>query len=100
SNRQLKSFNIQATIERRPKNVSIFYRFGKQGTFTTQVLYDDGAHMDEAANDGIYGVKLTPPKGEQTVEYYLYMRNPKAAGFSPKNYMYERYTATLESVNQ
>lgn len=100
SERKLQHFNIQATIERRPKNVSVFYRFDNQSPFMETEMYDDGKHQDEAAGDGIYGVKLTPPTGKTAVEYYLYMRHPKAASFSPKNYMQQGHTASLNTVNQ
>lgn len=100
SNRKVQDFTIQATVERRPKTVTLFYRFDKKSAFRSINMSDDGQHKDEVANDGIYGVTVTPPVGQRNIEYYLYMENPKAASFSPTRYMYERYEANLDSINQ
>ncbi|MFK7931979.1 MAG: CotH kinase family protein [Saprospiraceae bacterium] len=100
SNQKKRSFTVQATVERRPKNVTIFYRFDAKSPFMEKEMYDNGQQQDGAANDGVYGAKITPPAGKDSVEYYLYTRNPKAASFHPNSYMYERLSASLESVNK
>lgn len=41
-----------------------------RGRFTKQTMFDDGAHQDGAANDGIYGVSIAPQAPGSTVEYY------------------------------
>ncbi len=41
------------------------------GNFTSVQMFDDGAHGDGVANDGIFGASL-PPQGNQTViEFYV-----------------------------
>ncbi len=57
--------------------------------FTRLTMYDDGAHQDGAANDGVYGVSITVTSGK--LEYYVYAENANAGIFSPARAEYEFY---------
>jgi len=50
-------------------------------------MYDDGAHQDGAANDGLYGVSIPITSGK--MEYYVYAENANAGIFSPARAEYE-----------
>ncbi|MCB9890940.1 MAG: CotH kinase family protein [Planctomycetes bacterium] len=42
-----------------------------RGRFTSTQMFDDGAHQDGAANDGVYGASIAPQAAGSTVEYYV-----------------------------
>jgi len=58
--------------------------------FSRVQMYDDGAHGDGAANDGVYGVDLTI--SYTTTEYYIYAENENIGMFSPRRAEYEYYS--------
>ncbi len=65
--------------------------------FTRIEMFDDGAHNDGAANDGIYGVDLEIT-GAFT-QYYIYAENADAGKFSPQRAEYEYHTITAMVSN-
>lgn len=58
--------------------------------FIKTLMYDDGAHNDGAAGDGVYGadLKLSSP----TVQYYIYAENSNIGKFSPARAQHEFYS--------
>ena len=71
------------------KNAYIFFRKKSSHIFQKMPLYDDGKHMDEMANDGIYSAFV--PFGEKKLEYYIYAENKEAVMFSPERAAHEFY---------
>lgn len=71
-------------------NASLFYRFGDNMDFKEEIMFDDGNHNDGAANDGIYGAKIT--NTSNLIDYYLYADNDSSGVFSPVRAAYEFYT--------
>ena len=65
------------------------YRSYVGDVFTKTQLYDDGAHGDGAAADGIYGVSIFV--GAADIQYYFYAENADAAMFSPVRAEHEFY---------
>jgi len=58
--------------------------------FTRMIMFDDGAHNDGAAGDGVYGISLTITSPE--THYYIYAENNNAGIFSPERAEHEYYT--------
>jgi len=50
-------------------DVSVWSR--ARGNFAQAKMFDDGAHHDGAANDGVYGVSIPAQAAGATVDYYL-----------------------------
>ena len=71
-------------------SVSLGYRNNLKDMFELTAMFDDGNHGDGAANDGVYGVKLTMPVGG--IQYYVYAENNQAGMFSPQRAEYEFYS--------
>jgi len=70
------------------------YRNKKKLPFTRIEMFDDGAHNDGAANDGVYGVDLNVES--LSVQYYVYAENTTIGMFSPRRAEYEYHN--LEAV--
>lgn len=100
SRQLVKDFKIQAKVEKFPKQVKIWYRFGNDEAFKAMMMYDNGQSNDGQANDQIYGVSISPKAGNQRIEYYIQAENARAVSFHPSKYMYERHTATLSELNK
>lgn len=58
--------------------------------FNRVLMYDDGAHGDGAADDGVYGIDITIE--EPTTDYFVYAENNTIGKFSPRRAEYEFYT--------
>lgn len=71
-------------------NVYIGYRKARPAKFTKTPMFDDGAHGDGAANDGVFGAQV--PIETASVEYYIYAENNDAGMFSPQRAEHEFYT--------
>lgn len=97
---QIKNFQIQASFEQFPKDVTIYYRFEGEDQYQSTAMKDDGAHNDGEAGDYTYGVVIEPTAGKDVINYYIVAENVKAVGFSPSNYMYEQHTSSLKALNQ
>jgi len=100
SSELVEDFQIQAKVERFPQTVKIYYRFFPENDFLEAMMYDDGKNKDGKEGDEMYGVRITPPAGVRTIEYYIVAENAKAISYDPDRYMYERYQANLDELNQ
>jgi CotH kinase protein/Lamin Tail Domain/Secretion system C-terminal sorting domain len=76
-------------------NVSLRYRFEKNGKFTPIQMFDDGKHDDGAANDNVFGASFLMINSK--AEYYIFAENAQAAAFMPVRAEYEFFTV---KVNQ
>lgn len=64
------------------------------GAWTKALMYDDGAHHDGAANDGVFGAVITRKKSGGLVQYYVSAHAasgaiqflPRHAGVGPESY--------------
>lgn len=72
--------------------VQFAYRYNEFDSFILLDMWDDGAHGDGDAGDGIYGVDV--PILATDLEYYIYAENANAGKFSPVRAAYEFYTLT------
>ncbi len=100
SSERVKDFQIQAKVERFPQTVKIYYRFFPENDFLEAMMYDDGNNKDGEEGDEMYGVRITPPAGVRSIEYYIVAENTKAISYEPTRYMYERHRANLDELNQ
>ncbi|MBI5917121.1 MAG: CotH kinase family protein [Bacteroidetes bacterium] len=69
--------------------VLLGYRGTRKDMFDLVPMFDDGAHGDGAANDGVFGAKITVQVGG--VQYYIYAENSAAGLFSPQRAEFEFY---------
>ncbi|WP_417609777.1 CotH kinase family protein [Owenweeksia hongkongensis] len=58
--------------------------------FTRTQMYDDGAHNDGSAGDGVYGTDLK--LNSSTTQYYIYAENSNIGKFSPERAQHEFYS--------
>ena len=70
--------------------VEFNYRYNEFDYFLTQTMFDDGAHGDGSAGDGIYGVEI--PILATDLDYYIYSENAQAGKFLPVRAAYEYFT--------
>ena len=98
--KDISSFNIVAQVEKRPKNVKVYYRFDSTSPYRSIFMKDDGKNDDGKAADGMYGVSIEPAEGQETLEYYIMAETVYSVEFSPSNYMFAPYTANLNELNQ
>ena len=70
--------------------VEFNYRYNEFDYFLTQTMFDDGAHGDGSAGDGIYGVEI--PILATDLDYYIYSENAQAGRFLPVRAAYEYFT--------
>ncbi len=98
--KDIKSFNIIAQVDKRPKNVKVYYRYDSTSPYRSIYMKDDGKHDDGKASDGMYGISLKPQDGQETLEYYIMAETIYSIEFSPTNYMFAPYTADLNELNQ
>lgn len=75
--------------------VYLGYRSSINDRFVRIPMYDDGAHEDGSAGDGIYGVSVTMQS--LICQYYIYAENADAGMFSPQRAEHEFYSATAIS---
>jgi len=69
--------------------VRLRYRFGHAAIFADEPMFDDGAHQDGAAGDGVFGAAITIQGS--LADYYIFAENANAARFSPERAEYEFY---------
>jgi hypothetical protein len=65
--------------------------------FLKAEMFDDGAHNDGSANDGIYGVEIEITNSY--TQYYIYAENDDIGKFSPQRAQHEFYTIIATSTN-
>ncbi|MEM8908077.1 MAG: CotH kinase family protein, partial [Bacteroidota bacterium] len=95
----ITTFTIQAKVKKRAKRVKVFYRSNSDDPYTSVFMADDGKSNDLEAGDKLFGVTIDPQGAFDSIEYYIVTENAKAASFSPVNYMFEPYTATITELN-
>ncbi len=100
SNEKVKSFQIKVTTANHAKHVFVHYRYDNTASFKTMKLKDDGKHFDDAANDKVFGIELTPKAGQSSLEYYLTVENANALSFFPENYQLKKRIVTLAELNK
>lgn len=72
------------------------YRSDIEDAFVQVEMFDDGAHDDGAANDGVYGTTVNV-EGALT-QYYIYAENDNAGMFSPRRAEHEFYNFTATTT--
>ena len=77
------------------ETVILGYRYGIFDRFEKVQMFDDGAHGDGGAGDGVYGVSVVVDPGE--IQYYFYAENEEAGVFSPARAEYEFYALSIPS---
>lgn len=98
---KLNKFQIQATIDKFPEQVTLFYRAPGDKKFKSIMMVDDGQHEDGKADDGVFGAIIQAQReGIKAIEYYIQAENLKAVSFKPRNYVYDLMTVTLEDINR
>ncbi|MBC7777316.1 MAG: lamin tail domain-containing protein, partial [Phycisphaerae bacterium] len=70
------------------------FRYKKSDRFVRVSMYDDGAHGDGAASDGVFGAEC--PLLSLNVQYYIYAENAQTGAFSPERAEHEFYTIEPE----
>lgn len=88
-------YNTSVTITCNVSNggtVKLGYRDAVWKKFNYAVMYDDGAHNDGGAGDGVYGASFVVTSTE--MQYYVYAENANAGMFSPERAEHEFYTIT------
>ncbi len=86
-------------------SVWLYFRDKSYGRFTVREMFDDGAHGDGAAGDGIYGAVTTNFPAGNRIHYYVEARatnTAQAAVFSPpraENVTYNYRVGLLTAQN-
>ncbi len=77
------------------EQVWLAYRTKGPGhTFKRIEMFDDSAHSDEMAGDGVWAVELPREEGHGKIDYYFIAEGKKIAGFYPKKASFQ-YLSTL-----
>lgn len=84
----LETVSINATVTNATE-VYLGFRYKKSDIFTRTLMFDDGAHNDGGANDGVYGISI--PVNSLRIQYYIYADNANAGMFSPERAEHEFY---------
>jgi len=84
-----ETITISASIQN-ATTAYLGFRTATNQIFTQLPMFDDGAHNDGAANDGIFGINLQI--GNVINQYYIYAENDNAGMFSPRRAEFEYYT--------
>ena len=79
-----------------PTYCYVGYRYAITDKFTYVQMYDDGAHQDGAAADGVFGGSF--PMNAPLIQYYVYAENSNAGIFSPERAEHEFYTLQAEAA--
>lgn len=82
------SFDINVNINV-ASSAWLAYRFDTRLKFVKTPLFDDGAHNDGAAGDGVFGTNLM--MNGTCMEYYIYAENNDAAAYLPARAEHEFY---------
>jgi spore coat protein CotH len=82
-------------------SVWLYWRDLPYGRFSVRQMFDDGAHGDSAANDGLFGARTTNYPAGHKIHYYVEARayietrtglGAKAAAFSPARAEQQTYS--------
>ncbi len=87
---------INATISN-TTNTWLYYRTIGSQKFTQVQMFDDGAHNDSNAGDGVFGVSIET--GSSNLEYYIYTENSAQGAFSPARAAFEFLTLPVSTTN-
>lgn len=85
---------ITATVSNETE-VYFGYRSNDNAHFTRILMYDDGAHNDGSANDGVYGIDINI--SSPSIQYYIYADNSSIGKFSPQRAEHEYYSINTVS---
>lgn len=66
-----ESVNVLATVTGNTARVDLYYSHGTYGNFEAVQMFDDGAHADGAAGDGVYGGEIPAAPAMTRVRYYV-----------------------------
>ena len=86
---------VDVTVTISNTNVSspyVGYRFNMEEKFIKLPLFDDGAHNDANASDGIFGASITI--SGPSMQYYIYAENDSIGKFLPARAEHEFFTLT------
>ena len=72
--------------------VYLGYRNNVNTPFQRIEMFDDGAHSDGAANDGVFGIEMEVTN--YFMQYYIYAENSGIGKFSPQRAEHEYHTVT------
>lgn len=91
--------NITAQVEANSNDgvdsVWLYWRDKPYGRFDRREMFDDGAHQDGAANDGLFGAAATNHPAGNKIHYYIEARSgnaAKTAAFSPPRAEQQTFT--------
>ena len=71
-------------------HVLLAYRFGTNEKYLKTSMFDDGAHHDGNANDGVFGGVIL--NACNNIQYYIYAENDSSGRFSPERAAYEYHS--------
>ncbi len=100
SNKAVKTFILNAKVEKHAKKVRVYYRFNEGDIFQVGFMKDDGNSKDGAAGDKLFGLEIKPTDGAKSMEYYLVAENAVGTSSMPSNYMFKPLKVELSSLNQ
>jgi CotH kinase protein/Lamin Tail Domain/Secretion system C-terminal sorting domain len=80
--------------------VTLYYGTGIYGKFDTVEMFDDGKNDDGAANDGVYGAKISKQTASTYVRYYIEAianTTAKTASYAPVGADHDVYIYQVQS---
>jgi len=98
ASKKINQFTITAKVSKRPKQVTIYYRYESEQPYQSLKMMDNGKSKDKKSGDNTYTVVI-PKKEFSQVEYYIVAENAAAITYSPSNYMFKQHTASIAEVN-
>lgn len=81
---------IQFTVQASANATAVNLYWRRIGAFQKLTMFDDGAHGDGAANDGVWGIAIAAQQPGSLVDYYVEAKTATTAA------SYLPYTAELE----
>ncbi len=75
--------------------VQLGYRNDRRNSFQKLEMFDDGAHGDGAADDGVFGISVEVEA--EDIQYYIYAENENAGKFSPERAQHEFYDLIIDA---
>ena len=76
-------------------DVLLAYRDEVSAAFQKVTMYDDGAHDDGSAGDGVYGATISAQTTD--IDFYIYAENTNAAAFLPARAEFEYFTIPVQA---
>jgi hypothetical protein len=81
--------------------VHLYYSSAISGSFEKIQMFDDGAHNDGGAGDGVYGAEIPAFPANTMVRYYveaLANNGPKSASYLPQGAEHDVFVYTVQSI--